>query len=210
MRKIDDSLKACWRNFKLGEFDQDTIRALFLTIREIAPINSLARDLGDAFAHTTRNRGIVFDQIGTLKETKETRKDGSGTYTFTFPMPQDAHSFCRGIAMAFSERKIAEKDEIISVIKKLSGDLIVCIFCLLQNSTIKFKNREEYELQISGSTSQNGANMPLLSLLAISKKNKSFIAFDSDVIFLDYFKESVSGLNLFAKRKNNQLTIEKI
>ncbi|EDY83348.1 hypothetical protein VDG1235_2974 [Verrucomicrobiia bacterium DG1235] len=210
MKKIDASLKAHWRSIKSGTFDQDTIKSLFLTIREIAPRNSLARDLGDALAHSDRNRGIVFEQIGIFRQEDRLNENGSKTVTITIPTPQDAVSFCRGIITAFLERKITKKNEALSVINELLNDMVVTIFCLLQHSTITIDKNKKYELRIVGNTSFNQDGKPLMSLAAFSETGDPFVAFSSDVIYSDYFDEDVSEKNLFAFRQSNKLEIERI
>jgi len=208
MNKIDGSLKAYWEKLKSCEFDQDTIKGLYITIREFAPKNSIARDIGDTLAHTERTKGYVFRQIGVKKEEKYKNEKGGITYRFTFPESYDAMQLPEDIAVALIERGIVEKEEALSVIKEISEEIIVCLFCLLHNTEVLNKNGNNYWLQISGNCLSNGVGMPLMTLIALSETESPFISFKSDLLYGDYFIEDIERKNLNTIRRSGKLFIE--
>jgi len=208
MNKIDGSLRAYWKKLKSCEFDQDTIKGLYITIREFAPSNSIARDIGDTLAHSDREKGYVFTQIDVIKKENYNNDKGGITYRFTLPKPYDAMRFPRDIAVALIERSIVEKEEALSVTKEYSDEIIVCIFCLLHNTKVLQKNGNKYRLQISGNCLFNGVGMPLMALMALSETGSPFIAFGSDVLYGDFIKGNIYRKNLNAIRRREKLLVE--
>ena len=208
MNKIDGSLRAYWNKLKLCEFDQDTIKGLYITIREFAPKNSIARDIGDTIAHTDRTKGYVFTQIGVIDKENYKNDIGGITHRFTFPIPYDAMQFPKEIAFALLERGIVEKEEALSVTKEFSDEIIVCIFCLMHNTKVLVKKDINYWLQISGNYLINGVGMPIMTMMALSETESPFIAFESDVLYGDYFKGEIERKNLNAIRRRGKLFVE--